>query len=94
LKATPEGNGTLLDHSLVLYGSGIGNPNIHDHTNLPILVAGGFATGLKGNRQIRYAKPTPLANLYLTLLDKVGVHLDSFADSKGNVNELFQPVTI
>ena len=51
LKATPEGNGTLLDHSLYLYGSGIGNPNIHDHTNLPILVAGGSATGLKGNRQ-------------------------------------------
>ena len=94
LKATPEGNGTLLDHSLILYGSGIGNPNIHDHTNLPVLVAGGSATGLKGNRQIRYAKPTPLANLHLTLLDKVGVHLDSFADSKGKVNELFQPATI
>lgn len=94
LKATTEGNGTLLDHTLVLYGSGIGNPNVHDHTNLPILVAGGSATGLKGNRQIRYAKPTPLANLHLTLLDKVGVHLDSFADSQGKVNELFQPVTI
>src|SRR5712675_653580 len=49
LEATPEGNGTLLDHSLYLYGSGIGNPNIHDHTNLPILVAGGKASGLKGN---------------------------------------------
>ena len=94
LKATPEGNGTLLDHALILYGSGIGNPNVHDHTNLPILVAGGSATGLKGNRQISYGNPTPLANLYLTLLDKVGIHLDSFADSKGKVNELFQPITI
>jgi hypothetical protein len=94
LKATPEGNGTLLDHSLILYGSGIGNPNIHDHTNLPILVAGGAATGMKGNRHIKYAKPVPLANLHLTLLDKVGVHLDSFADSKGKVDELFEPLAI
>ncbi len=94
LKATPEGNGTLLDHSLILYGSGIGNPNIHDHTNLPILVAGGAAAGMKGGRHIKYAKPTPLANLHLTLLDKVGVHLDSFADSKGKVDELFEPLAI
>jgi hypothetical protein len=94
LKATREGNGTLLDHSLILYGSGIGNPNIHDHTNLPILVAGGSATGMKGNRHIKYAKPTPLANLHLTLLDKAGVHLDSFADSKGKVDELFEPLAI
>jgi hypothetical protein len=94
LKATPEGEGTLLDHSLILYGSGIGNPNIHDHTNLPILVAGGSATGLKGNRHLRYAQPTPLANLHLTLLDKVGVRLDSFADSQGKVDELFEPLAI
>jgi hypothetical protein len=94
LKATKEGNGTLLDHSLYLYGSGIGNPNIHDHTNLPILVAGGGATGMKGGRHIKYAKPVPLANLHLTLLDKVGVHLDSFADSKGKVEELFEPLSV
>ena len=94
LKATPDGNGTLLDHSLYLYGSGIGNPNIHDHTNLPILVAGGSATGMKGGRHIKYDKPVPLANLHLTLLDKVGVHLDSFADSKGKIDELFQPLSI
>ena len=94
LKATPEGNGTLLDHSLYLYGSGIGNPNIHDHTNLPILVAGGAAGGMKGGRHIKYDKPTPLANLHLTLLDKVGVHLDSFADSKGKVEELCKPLTM
>ncbi len=84
LKATPEGNGTLLDHSLYLYGSGIGNPNVHDHTNLPILVAGGGASGMKGGRHIKYAKPVPLANLHLTLLDKAGVRLDSFADSNGS----------
>ena len=94
MKATPEGNGTLLDHSLYLYGSGIGNPNIHDHSNLPILVAGGAAGGMKGGRHIRYDKPTPLANLHLTLLDKVGVQLDSFADSNGKVDELFEPLSI
>jgi hypothetical protein len=94
LKSTPEGDGTLLDHSLYLYGSGIGNPNVHDHTNLPILVAGGAASGVKGGRHIKYAKPTPLANLHLTLLDKVGVHLDSFADSTGKLDEVFEPLTL
>lgn len=94
LKATQDGNGSLLDHSLYLYGSGIGNPNVHDHTNLPILVAGGAATGLKGNRHLTYASPTPLANLHLTLLDKVGVPLDTFADSNGRVDELFEPLGI
>jgi len=94
LKATREGDGTLLDHCLYLYGSGIGNPNVHDHSNLPVIVAGGSATGMKGGRHIKYAKPTPLANLHLTLLDKVGVHLDSFADSKGKVDELFEPLSV
>ena len=94
LKATPEGNGTLLDHSLYLYGSGIGNPNVHDHTNLPILVAGGAAVGMKGGRHIKYEKPKPLANLHLTLLDKVGVHLDKFADSTGKVDELLEPLSV
>jgi hypothetical protein len=88
LKATREGDGTLLDHALLLYGSGMGNPNVHDHVNLPILVAGGAAGKHKGGRHIRYAEPTPLANLHLTLLEKVGVRLDSFADSKGKIDEL------
>jgi hypothetical protein len=94
LKATKEGNGTLLDHSLYLYGSGMGNPNVHDHTNLPILVAGGAAGNMRGNQHIRFEKPTPLANLHLTLLDKVGVRLDSFADSQGKVDDLFGPLSI
>ncbi len=94
LKATPEGNGSLLDNVLILYGSGIGNPNVHDHTNLPIIVSGGAAGGMKGNRHIRFEDATPLANLHLTLLDKVGVELDSFADSTGIVDELFQPLSV
>ena len=94
LKATQDGNGSLLDHSLYLYGSGMGNPNVHDHINLPIIVAGGAAGGMKGGRHIRYDKPTPLANLHLTLLDKAGVRLDKFADSDGKMDELFSPLSI
>ena len=94
MKSTPEGDGSLLDHSLSLYGSGRGNPNVHDHRNLPILVAGGAAGNMQGGRHIKYDKPTPLANLHLTLLDKVGVHLDSFADSQGKVEELFEPLAM
>lgn len=94
LRETPEGNGSLLDNVLLLYGSGIGNPNVHDHTNLPIIVAGGAAGGMKGNRHIRYDKPTPLANLHLTLLDKVGVQLDSFGDSDGMIDGLFEPLPV
>jgi hypothetical protein len=88
LKATPEGNGSLLDNVLYLYGSGMGDPNVHDHVNLPTLVAGGGAGRLKGGRHIKYAEPTPLANLHLTLLDKMGVHMDAFADSTGKLDEL------
>jgi hypothetical protein len=88
LKSTPDGDGSLLDHSLVLYGSGMGNPNIHDHVNLPVVVAGGGAGRLKGGRHIKYAEPTPLANLHLTLLERVGVRIDAFADSQGKIDEL------
>lgn len=94
LQATPEGDGTLLDHVLYLYGSGMGNPNVHDHENLPILVAGGAAGNMRGGRHIRYDEKTPLANLHLTLLDKVGVQVDSFADSNGTVDELFSPLNV
>tara|TARA_B110000305_G_scaffold5557_1_gene5403 strand:+ start:2046 stop:3392 length:1347 start_codon:yes stop_codon:yes gene_type:complete len=94
LSNTPEGNGSLLDNSLLLYGSGIGNPNVHDHTNLPIIVAGGSSSGMKGNRHIRYEKPVPLANLHLSLLDKVGVKLDEFGDSTGKIDGLFDPLSI
>jgi hypothetical protein len=87
LKATADGDGSLLDHGLYLYGSGMGDPNVHSHVNLPILLAGG-AAGVKGARHIKYAEPTPLANLHLTLLDKVGVRLDTFADSTGKIDEV------
>lgn len=94
LQNTREGNGSLLDNVLLLYGSGIGNPNVHNHTNLPIILAGGAAGGMKGNRHVRYKKPTPLANLHLTILDKVGVKLDTFGDSNGKIENLFEPLSL
>jgi len=94
LKATPDGDGSLLDNTIYLYGSGMGNPSLHDHVKLPILVAGGAATGLRGGRHIKYEKGTPLANLHMTLLDRVGVHLDSFGDSDGSIDGLFDSVPI
>lgn len=94
LQATREGSGSLLDHSLYLYGSGMGNPNVHDHTNLPILVAGGAAGNMRGGRHIRFDKPTPLSNLHLTLLNKVGVEREAFGDSQGTMDELFEPLDV
>jgi hypothetical protein len=94
LRAIPEAGGTLLDHVLYLYGSGMGNPNVHDHVDLPILVAGGAAGRMRGGRHIRFDRPTPLANLHLTLLNKVGVRLESFADSQGRIDELFEPLSV
>lgn len=94
LRATREADGTLLDHSLLLYGSGMGNPNVHDHDDLPVLVAGGAAGRMRGGRHVRLARPTPLADVHLTLLDKVGVRIDSFGDSRGKLGELFEPVAM
>ncbi len=94
LKATPDGDGSLLDNTIYLYGSGMGNPSLHDHVKLPILVAGGASTGLRGGRHLKYEKGTPLANLHMTLLDRVGVHLDSFGDSNGSIDGLFVSVPV
>jgi hypothetical protein len=84
MKATPDGDGTLLDNTAYLLGSGMGNPDVHDHTNLPVILAG----GRNGGRHIRYKDPAPLANVHLTLLEKIGVHQDRFGDSTGMIGEL------
>ncbi len=94
LGRTPEAGGTLLDNVLYLYGSGMGNPNLHDHTNLPIVVAGGAAGSFRGGRHVTFQNSTPLANLHLTLLDRVGISLYQFADSNGRFDDLFGPVSI
>jgi hypothetical protein len=85
LKATPDGDGSLLDHSLFLYGSGMTNGNAHDHENLPTLLVGGGAGTHKGNRHIRMAKSTPLSNLMISLMDKAGYNTDQFGQSSGRV---------
>ena len=72
LETTPDGDGSLLDHTFVLYGGGLGDPNNHDHTNLPCLLAGGRAFA-KSGRHVRYPERTPMANLFLNVLDKLGV---------------------
>ena len=72
----------------------MGNPSLHDHEKLPILVAGGAASGLRGGRHINHEKGTPLANLHLTLLDRVGVRLDRFGDSNGRLDDLFDPLSV
>ena len=73
LKATPDGDGNLLDHSMILYGGGLGNGNLHDHVNLPVLVAGRGAGTLSGGQHVNYPDNTPMANLLLSILEKSGV---------------------
>jgi hypothetical protein len=85
LQATPDGDGTLLDHLTLLYGCGISDSNQHTHDNLPILVVGGGAGSIQGGRHVRVKKDTPLTNLQLTLLDKVGVPIETLGDSTGRL---------
>ena len=83
LASTPEGDGTLLDNSMIIYGAGMADSNAHYSGNLPILLAGGGAG--TGGRHIRYDEGTPLANLHLSLLDKMGVPIESLGDSSGRL---------
>jgi hypothetical protein len=83
LKATPDGDGTLLDHSMVLYGSGMGNSNQHDHEDLPVILIGGASGALKGGRHLVFPPKTTMSNLLLAVLDKFGIRLDKFGDSTG-----------
>jgi len=85
LKASGDGDGTLLDHSMFLYGAGLSNPNLHAHMDLPLLVVGG---GLKGGRHLAYPLETPMTNLLLTMLDKSGIPVDKLGDSNGKVDLL------
>ena len=88
LDETKDGDGTLLDHSMLLYGSSIRDGNVHDHHDLPLVLAGGKSAGVKGGRHIRYKPETPMNNLLLTLLDKVGVPGETLGDSTGKVDQL------
>ena len=88
LQAIPDGDGTLLDHSIVLYGSGMSDGNTHNNFNVPVVVVGGRDQQMKGNRHLKYPKGTPLANLSLSLMDKFGVNLERFGDSTGELDLL------
>ncbi len=88
LKATPDGDGTLLDHSMIVYGSAISDGNRHLHYDLPVLLAGRGSGSLKPGRHIVYDKDTPMTNLYMTLLDRVGVEPESIGDSTGKLAHL------
>lgn len=90
LHNTPDGDGTLLDRSMLWYGSGLGDGDLHEGAHLPIVVVGGMNGRLKGGRHIKYADEpaVPLMNLGLTLLDKIGVELESIGDSNGRLTDL------
>ncbi len=88
LKAIPEGDGTLLDNCMIVYGSGIGDGNRHNHDDLPILLVGKGGGAIKTGRHLRYPKETPLMNLFLVLLDQLDIHLDKFGDSTGRLPDL------
>jgi hypothetical protein len=85
LQATPDGEGTLLDQSLILYGGGMGDGNLHRHFDLPCLLVGKLGGQFKTGRHIAYPDDTPMANLLLSVLDRVGVHLDKIGDSTGRL---------
>lgn len=88
LAATPEGDGTMLDSTLFLYGSGISDSNTHFHDDLPIAVVAGKSTGVTTGRYVRYPQGTPLANLYMTILEKMGFPVEQFGDSTGRLKNL------
>jgi hypothetical protein len=88
LRATPDGDGSLLDQVMILYGSGMSNSNLHNIQKLPILLAGGGAGQLRGGRHIRYADETPLTNLYMALLAKLDVPVEQIGDSTGTLQHL------
>ncbi len=85
LRTTKDGDGTLLDHSMIVYGCGISDSNRHTHEDLPVLVAGGGNGTLKGNRHVKVAEATPITNLYLSLLDRMNVRANTLGDSTGKL---------
>jgi hypothetical protein len=84
LQSTRDGDGTLLDNSMLLYGAGLSNPNEHTHTDLPLMLVGG-GRQLKGGRHLVYPAHTPMMNLLLTMLDRVGVPIEKYGDSTGRL---------
>ncbi len=88
LKSTPDGDGTLLDHSMITYGSGLSDGNAHDHGNLPLVLAGRGNGTLRPGRHVRYADETPMANLFVAMLDRMSVPVETLGDSDGELGYL------
>ena len=88
LKATKEGEGNLLQHSMIVYGSGNADGDRHNHDHLPTLVAGQGGGTIATGRHIHYGRETPIANLWLSMLDRMDSPVDSFGDSTGRLGEL------
>jgi hypothetical protein len=88
LKNTKDGNGNLLDHSMIVYGGGIADGNRHNHTDLPMILAGGGSGTLKQGRVIQAPEGTPMTNLYLSLLDRMGVKAERIGDSNGKLEAI------
>jgi hypothetical protein len=88
LRSTPDGDGSLLDHATILYGSNMSNSNAHDHFPLPNIVVGGAAGRMQGGRHLRYPDHTPMTNLLVSMLDKAGVEQTSLGDSSGALPDL------
>lgn len=89
LRSTPDGDGSLLDHAMILYGAGMSDSNSHSPRDLPILLLGGGTGQLRGGRHVVYAEPTPLANLHVTLMDRLGLPVERMGDSTGKVPDVF-----
>src|SRR5262249_34462996 len=85
LRSTMDGESSLLDQSLIIYGGGISNSDKHTHNDLPILLLGGAGGQITGGRHVRVATDTPLTNLLVTALDKMGMDAKQFGDSTGTV---------
>jgi hypothetical protein len=88
MKEVEDGDGTLLDHTLLLYGAGIRDGNAHDHIDLPLALVGGKSAGIKGGRHVRVSKDTPMTNLLVTILDRAGIAVDALGDSTGKLDQL------
>ena len=86
LRSTPDGDGSLLDHVMIVYGAGMSNSDSHYHHDLPVLLVGGGAGQIKGGHHIRLSRGTPMASLHLTILDKMGLPVEHFADSEGKID--------
>ena len=88
LAKMPDGDGSMLDHSIILFGSNMSNSNAHNHSPLPAAVVGGGMGRIKGGQHLKYPEHTPLANLLVTLLDRAGIPTEKFGDSNGQIAEV------